>query len=134
MAIETVAAAAAVDGQQAGKAAWAILAAMGFGGAIAMMFQYCDRPGAARDQGRLGSRPVGTDLDDHRLQLGILALHSSPAGVIGFVIFGAGLVMSAIAVAGPLMISGRPSKAIGIGISAGVLGDLNDVLPLAFSG
>ncbi|MBO0879224.1 MAG: MFS transporter, partial [Mycobacterium sp.] len=38
--------------------------------------------------------------------------------VIGFIIFGAGLVMSAIAVAGPLMISGRAIQGIGIGISA----------------
>jgi EmrB/QacA subfamily drug resistance transporter len=38
--------------------------------------------------------------------------------VIGFVIFGAGLVISAIAVAGPVFISGRAVQGIGIGISA----------------
>src|SRR5205807_9453177 len=38
--------------------------------------------------------------------------------VIGFIIFGAGLVLSATAAVGPLMISGRALQGIGIGISA----------------
>ncbi|MBO0885318.1 MAG: MFS transporter, partial [Mycobacterium sp.] len=38
--------------------------------------------------------------------------------VIGFIVFGGGLVLSAIAMAGPLMISGRAIQGIGIGISA----------------
>ncbi len=38
--------------------------------------------------------------------------------VIGFMIFGVGLVMSAIAVGGELLISGRAIQGIGIGISA----------------
>jgi MFS family permease len=38
--------------------------------------------------------------------------------VIGFIIFGVGLVMSAIAVAAPLMISGRAVQGIGVGICA----------------
>jgi MFS family permease len=128
MAVESVAAATAVDGQKASKAAWAILAAMGFGGAIAMMFSTVIGPALPTIKAELGlglSAQTWT-ITAYSLAFGAALVAGGRLGdlvgevkmiVIGFIIFGAGLVMSAIAVAGPLMISGRTIQGIGIGIS-----------------
>jgi hypothetical protein len=59
---ETVAAATDVDGEKTGRTAWAILVAMGLGGAIAMMFSTVIDPALPHDQGGLGSEPVGADV------------------------------------------------------------------------
>jgi MFS transporter, DHA2 family, multidrug resistance protein len=127
MAIETVAA-TAIDGQKASKAAWAILAAMGFGGAIAMMFSTVIGPALPTIKAELGlglSAQTWT-ITAYSLAFGAALVAGGRLGdlvgevkmiVTGFIMFGAGLVMSAIAEAGPLMISGRAIQGIGIGIS-----------------
>jgi MFS family permease len=129
MANETIAAATAVDGQKAGKAAWAILAAMGFGALIAQMFSTVIGPALPTIKSDLGlglSAQTWT-ITAYSLAFGAAVVAGGRLGdlvgevkviVIGFVVFGAGLMMSAIAVAGPLMISGRVVQGIGIGISA----------------
>jgi MFS family permease len=126
---EVIAAATAVDGQKAGKAAWAILAAMGFGALIAQMFSTVIGPALPTIKADLGlglSAQTWT-ITAYSLAFGAAVVAGGRLGdlvgevkviVIGFIIFGAGLMMSAIAVAGPLMISGRAVQGIGIGISA----------------
>jgi EmrB/QacA subfamily drug resistance transporter len=129
MAIATTAAATAADGQKANKAAWAILAAMGFGAFIAQMFSTVIGPALPTIKADLGlglSAQTWT-ITAYSLAFGAAVIAGGRMGdlvgevkmiVIGFSVFGAGLVMSAVAVAGPLMISGRAIQGIGIGISA----------------
>jgi MFS family permease len=130
MAIEsTTVALTAVDGQRANKAAWAILAAMGFGGLIATMFSTVIGPALPTIKADLGlnlSAQTWT-ITAYSLAFGAAVVAGGRLGdlvgevkmiVTGSIIFGAGLVMSAIAVAGPLMISGRAVQGIGVGICA----------------
>ncbi|MBO0881452.1 MAG: MFS transporter [Mycobacterium sp.] len=125
---ETTAAATAVDSQKAGKAAWAILAAMGFGALIAQMFTTVIGPALPTIKADLGlslSAQTWT-ITAYSLAFGVALVAGGRLGdlvgevkmiVIGFSIFGAGLLMSAVAVADPLIISGRAVQGIGIGIS-----------------
>lgn len=129
MANETTAMAIAADGRKASKAAWAILAAMGFGALVAQMFSTVIGPALPTMKADLGlglSAQTWT-ITAYSLAFGAALVAGGRMGdllgevkmiVIGFIIFGAGLLMSAIAVAGPLMIGGRAIQGIGIGISA----------------
>ena len=118
------------DGAASGnKAAWAILAAMGFGALIAQMFSTVIGPALPTIKADLGlslSSQTWT-ITAYSLAFGAALVAGGRMGdlvgevkmiVAGFVIFGSGLVVSAIAVGGPLMISGRAIQGIGIGISA----------------
>jgi len=115
--------------QRAGKAAWAILAAMGFGALIAQMFSTVIGPAlpTIKEDLVLGLSAQSWTITAYSLAFGAALVAGGRMGdlvgevkmiVIGFAIFGAGLLMSAIATAGPLMISGRAIQGIGIGISA----------------
>jgi EmrB/QacA subfamily drug resistance transporter len=129
MSIETTPGGTAVDGQRASKAACAILAAMGFGAFIAQMFSTVIAPALPTIKADLGlglSAQTWT-ITAYSLAFGAALVAGGRLGdlvgevkmiVIGFIIFGVGLVISAIAVAGPFMISGRAIQGIGIGISA----------------
>ncbi|MCB0933979.1 MAG: MFS transporter [Mycobacterium sp.] len=125
MTIET----SAQDGQRASKAAWAILAAMGFGALIAQMFSTVIGPAlpTIKEDLGLGLSSQTWTITAYSLAFGAALVAGGRMGdlvgevkmiVIGFVIFGIGLLMSAVAVGGPLMISGRAIQGIGIGISA----------------
>jgi MFS family permease len=128
MANETIAVTSAVDGQKASKAAWAILAAMGFGGLIAQMFSTVIGPALPTIKAdlALGLSAQTWTITVYSLAFGVALVAGGRLGdlvgevkmiVIGFTIFGVGLMMSAVAEAGPLMISGRAIQGIGIGIS-----------------
>jgi MFS family permease len=125
-----VSAAAAEPGsEKANKAAWAILAAMGFGALIAQMFSTVIGPALPTIKAdlALGLSTQTWTITAYSLAFGAALVAGGRMGdlvgevkmiVTGFVIFGGGLLMSAIAVGGPLMISGRAIQGIGIGISA----------------
>ena len=115
--------------EKAGKAAWAILAAMGFGALIAQMFSTVIGPAlpTIKEDLALGLSAQTWTITAYSLAFGAALVAGGRMGdlvgevkmiVVGFVIFGGGLLMSAIAVGGPLMISGRDVQGIGIGISA----------------
>nr|MCW1957387.1 MFS transporter [Mycobacterium sp.] len=115
--------------QRASKAAWAILAAMGFGALIAQMFSTVIGPAlpTIKEDLALGLSAQTWTITAYSLAFGAALVAGGRMGdlvgevkmiVIGFVIFGGGLLMSAIATGGPLMISGRAIQGIGIGISA----------------
>lgn len=131
---------------KAPKAAWAILAAMGFGALIAQMFSTVIGPALPVMQ---------TDLDlsystnlwistSYSLAFGAALVAGGRLGdligevriiVIGFLIFAAGLLMSAIATGGAMMISGRTIQGIGIGLSApATLSIVVNVFPIARRG
>ena len=123
------AAAAESCSEKANKAAWAILAAMGFGALIAQMFSTVIGPALPTIKAdlALGLSTQTWTITAYSLALGAALVAGGRMGdlvgevkmiVTGFVIFGGGLLMSAIAVGGPLMISGRAVQGIGIGISA----------------
>lgn len=114
---------------KAGRAAWAILAAMGFGALIAQMFSTVIGPAlpTIKEDLGLGLSAQTWTITAYSLAFGAALVAGGRMGdlvgevkmiVIGFLIFGGGLVISAIAVGGPLMISGRAIQGIGIGISA----------------
>jgi MFS family permease len=122
-------AATGVGRQKANKAAWAILAAMGFGALIAQMFSTVIGPAlpTIKEDLALGLSAQTWTITAYSLAFGAALVAGGRMGdlvgevrmiVIGFLIFGAGLLMSAIAVGGPLLISGRAIQGIGIGISA----------------
>ena len=126
---ETVPEATGGPEAKASKAAWAILAAMGFGALIAQMFSTVIGPALPTIKADLAlslSAQTWT-ITAYSLAFGAALVAGGRMGdlvgevkmiVIGFMIFGVGLLMSAIAVGGPLMISGRAIQGIGIGISA----------------
>lgn len=118
-----------VAGTKANRAAWAILAAMGFGALIAQMFSTVIGPAlpTIKDDLALGLSAQTWTITAYSLAFGAALVAGGRMGdligevkmiVIGFLIFGGGLLMSAIAISGPLMISGRAIQGIGIGISA----------------
>jgi len=118
-----------VGDQKASKAAWAILAAMGFGALIAQMFSTVIGPAlpTIKEDLGLGLSAQTWTITAYSLAFGAALVAGGRMGdlvgevrmiVIGFVIFGAGLVVAAVAVGGPLLISGRAIQGIGIGISA----------------
>ena len=118
-----------VPQEKVSRAAWAILAAMGFGALIAQMFSTVIGPALPTIKDDLGlslSAQTWT-ITAYSLAFGAALVAGGRMGdlvgevrmiVAGLVIFGGGLLMSAIAVGGPLMISGRAVQGIGIGISA----------------
>ena len=125
----TSAAEAGPGTQKASKAAWAILAAMGFGALIAQMFSTVIGPAlpTIKEDLALGLSAQTWTITAYSLAFGAALVAGGRLGdlvgevkmiVTGFVIFAGGLLMSAIAVGGPLMISGRAIQGIGIGISA----------------
>lgn len=127
--MSATAAAGTMTESKASKAAWAILAAMGFGALIAQMFSTVIGPALPTIKADLG---LGLSeqtwiITAYSLAFGTALVAGGRMGdlvgevrmiVIGFLIFGGGLVMSALAVGGLLMISGRAVQGIGIGISA----------------
>ncbi|MCX6480895.1 MAG: MFS transporter [Mycobacterium sp.] len=118
-----------VPAEKPTKAAWAILAAMGFGALIAQMFSTVIGPALPTIKADLAlslSTQTWT-ITAYSLAFGAALVAGGRLGdlvgevkmiVTGLVIFGGGLLMSAIAIGGPLMISGRAVQGIGIGISA----------------
>lgn len=108
---------------------WAILAAMGFGALIAQMFSTVIGPALPTIKDDLGlslSAQTWT-ITSYSLAFGTALVAGGRLGdlvgevkmiVIGFLIFGVGLVMSAVAVGGGLLIAGRTVQGIGIGLSA----------------
>jgi MFS family permease len=112
-------AATGVGRQKANKAAWAILAAMGFGALIAQMFSTVIGPAlpTIKEDLALGLSAQTWTITAYSLAFGAALVAGGRMGdlvgevrmiVIGFLIFGAG----------PLLISGRAIQGIGIGISA----------------
>ncbi|MDQ7830281.1 MAG: MFS transporter [Desulfovibrionaceae bacterium] len=109
--------------------AWAILAAMGFGALIAQMFSTVIGPAlpTIKDDLDLSLSMQAWTITAYSLAFGTALIAGGRLGdlvgevrmiVIGYVIFGVGLVLSAMATSGLLMVSGRTVQGIGIGISA----------------
>ena len=119
----------ASHGRKASAAAWAILAAMGLGSFLAMVLSAAvgpALPGMKADLGLSLSAQLWT-ITVYNLTLGAALVAGGRMGdlagevnviVGGFIICGAGVVMSAIAAGGPLMVSGRAIQGIGAGIAA----------------
>ena len=109
--------------------AWAILAAMGFGALIAQMFSTVIGPALPTIKDDLGlSLSMQTwTITSYSLAFGTALVAGGRLGdligevrmiVIGFAIFGVGLVLSAIALNGGILVMGRTIQGIGIGLSA----------------
>jgi EmrB/QacA subfamily drug resistance transporter len=109
--------------------AWAILAAMGFGALIAQMFSNAMGPALPTITSDLSLSLSATTwiVTSYSLAFGAALVAGGRMGdlvgevrmiVIGFVIFGAGLLMSAVAANGGVLIAGRTVQGIGIGLSA----------------
>ncbi len=109
--------------------AWAILAAMGFGALIAQMFSTVIGPAlpTVRDDLSLSLSATTWLITAYSLAFGTALVAGGRLGdlvgevrmiVIGFSLFAGGLVLSAIAMNGAMIISGRTIQGIGIGISA----------------
>jgi len=109
--------------------AWAILAAMGFGALIAQMFSTVIGPAlpTIKDDLDLSLSMQTWSITSYSLAFGTALIAGGRLGdlagevrviVIGYVIFGCGLLLSAVAANGLLMVSGRTVQGIGIGISA----------------
>ena len=108
---------------------WAILGAMGFGALIAQMFSTVIGPALPTIQDDLGlSLSLQTwTVTAYSLAFGTALVAGGRMGdlvgevkmiVIGFTIFGAGLVLSAIAMNGEVLVIGRTIQGVGIGLSA----------------
>lgn len=115
--------------QKASKAAWAILAASGFGALIAQRFSRVIGPAlpTIKEDLALGLSAQTWTILAYSLAFGAALVAGDRMGdlvgevkmiVIELVIFAGGLLTSAITAGGPLMISGRAIQGIGIGISA----------------
>jgi EmrB/QacA subfamily drug resistance transporter len=115
--------------EHATKTAWAILAAMGFGALIAQMFSTVIGPALPTIKAdlSLGLSAQTWTVTAYSLAFGAALVAGGRLGdlvgevkmiVIGFAIFGVGLVVAAIALDAPMLISGRTVQGIGIGISA----------------
>ncbi len=109
--------------------AWAILAAMGFGALIAQMFSTVIGPALPTIKDDLGlSLSMQTwTITSYSLAFGTALVAGGRLGdlvgevkmiVVGFLIFGVGLVLAAVAVNGEILVAGRTIQGIGIGISA----------------
>ncbi|MEI6621371.1 MAG: MFS transporter [Actinomycetes bacterium] len=114
---------------KATKAAWAILAAMGFGAFIAQMFSTVIGPALPTIKGDLSlSLSMQTwTITSYSLAFGTALVAGGRLGdivgevrmiVIGFIVFGGGLVVAAIAAGGGMLVAGRTIQGIGIGLSA----------------
>ncbi len=109
--------------------AWAILAAMGFGALIAQMFSTVIGPAlpAIRADLNLSLSDLTWTITSYSLAFGTALVAGGRMGdlvgevkmiVIGFAIFGGGLVLAAVASNGGMLIAGRSIQGIGIGLSA----------------
>lgn len=114
---------------QTSKKAWAILWAMGFGALIAQMFSTVIGPALPTIQSDLGISLALSSwtITAYSLAFGAALIAGGRMGdlvgevkmiVIGFAIFGGGLVIAAIATSGEVLIIGRAIQGIGIGLSA----------------
>jgi EmrB/QacA subfamily drug resistance transporter len=115
--------------RSANASAWAILAAMGFGALIAQMFSTVVGPAlpTIKDDLDLSLSMQAWTVTSYSLAFGTALIAGGRLGdlvgevrmiVIGYMIFGGGLVLSATAMSGLFMVSGRTVQGIGIGISA----------------
>ncbi len=114
---------------KATKAAWAILAAMGFGALIAQMFSTVIGPALPTIEKDLGLS-LGMSswtITAYSLAFGTFLVIGGRLGdlvgevkmiIIGFIIFGGGLIVAALAASGPMLVGGRALQGIGIGVSA----------------
>lgn len=120
---------AALEDEKTSSRAWWILFAMGFGALIAQMFSTVIGPAMPTIQADLGLSFSDTAwlITAYSLAFGTSLVAGGRLGdlvgevkviVIGFVIFGGGLVLNALAVDGTMSIAGRAIQGIGIGISA----------------
>jgi EmrB/QacA subfamily drug resistance transporter len=109
--------------------AWAILGAMGLGAFIAQMFSTVIGPAVPtmQDQLKLSTTSVGWVIGVYSLAFGTALVAGGRMGdlvgevkmiIWGYVIFGIGLVMAAMAAGGGMLIAGRAVQGIGIGLSA----------------
>lgn len=113
----------------ANASAWGILAAMGFGALIAQMFSTVIGPAlpTIKDDLDLSLSMQAWTITSYSLAFGTALIAGGRLGdllgevrmiVIGYMVFGGGLILSAVATSGLLMVSGRTVQGIGIGISA----------------
>lgn len=111
------------------RRAWAILAAMGFGALLAQMFSTVIGPAlpTIKSDLDLSFSMTTWTITAYSLAFGAALVAGGRLGdlvgevrmiVIGFIVFGGGLVVSALAAAGPMLVAGRGIQGIGIGISA----------------
>ena len=109
--------------------AWAILAAMGLGAFIAQMFTNVVSPALPMMKTDLNLSLSATTwiMTSYSLAFGTALVAGGRMGdlvgevkmiISGYVIFGVGVVMSAVAMSGGLLIAGRTIQGIGIGLSA----------------
>ena len=109
--------------------AWAILAAMGFGALIAQMFSTVIGPAlpTIKDDLNLSLSMQTWTITSYSLAFGAALVAGGRLGdlvgevkliVVGYAVFGIGLVISAIATSGELLVAGRTIQGLGIGISA----------------
>lgn len=121
--------AALLDDEKTSSKAWWILFAMGFGALIAQMFSTVIGPAMPTIQADLGLSFSETTwlITAYSLAFGTALVAGGRLGdligevkviIIGFVIFGGGLVLNALALDGGMSIAGRAIQGIGIGISA----------------
>lgn len=115
--------------EQVSSRAWAILAAMGFGALLAQMFSTVIGPAlpTIKSDLDLSFSMTTWTITAYSLAFGAALVAGGRLGdlvgevrmiVIGFIVFGGGLVVSALAATGPMLIAGRGIQGIGIGISA----------------
>ena len=109
--------------------AWAILAAMGFGALIAQMFSTVIGPALPTIEKDL-SLSLGMSswtITAYSLAFGTFLVIGGRLGdmvgevkmiIVGFLIFGSGLIVAALATSGPMLVGGRAIQGIGIGVSA----------------
>ena len=116
------------DGKSS-HAAWAILAAMGFGALIAQMFSTVIGPALPTLKADLAlSLSMQTwTITSYSLAFGAALVAGGRLGdlvgevrtiVMGFAVFGVGLVVAAIALNGEFLVAGRTIQGIGVGLSA----------------
>lgn len=115
--------------EKASGKAWAILWAMGFGALIAQMFSTVIGPALPTIKEDLGlslSEQTWT-ITAYSLAFGTALVAGGRMGdlvgevkmiIFGFALFGAGLLVAALAAGGGMLIAGRAIQGIGIGISA----------------
>ena len=114
---------------KATKAAWAILAAMGFGALIAQMFSTVIGPALPTIEKDLNLSLTMSSwtITAYSLAFGTFLVIGGRLGdlvgevkmiVIGFLIFGIGLVVAAMAMNDIMLVSARAIQGIGIGVSA----------------
>ncbi|PQM45311.1 putative multidrug resistance protein EmrY [Mycobacterium talmoniae] len=121
---------ARVVDRKAGKTAWAILAAMGvasFGAALLFSTAIGPALPAIKTDLNLSLAEQTWTITAYTLAFGVALVAGGRMGdvigeakiiVTGFIVFGAGLVLSAVAISGLVIISGRAIQGVGVGICA----------------